>query len=218
MEPRLGSHVQALSYCTKEETRVEGPWTAGEAVTGPGHRSDLVALQAGLNEGMTVREVSEHFFHQWMKYPKSIDRYIAMRAVARNSFERLDIFYGITGTGKSHTAHADNPGAYCFVGGTGEWYDGYTGQSTIILDEFDPRVIPYRRLLRLADRYPLSLPVKGGFVECVATRVVITHNLHPREWYRGEDISPLLRRATIRYFDTPYVPTAPPPAPIFLDG
>ena len=29
-EKRKGTHVQAKAYCSKEETRVEGPWERGE--------------------------------------------------------------------------------------------------------------------------------------------------------------------------------------------
>jgi len=32
-EPRMGTHQEALTYCTKEDTRVRGPWITGEETT-----------------------------------------------------------------------------------------------------------------------------------------------------------------------------------------
>lgn len=55
------------------------------------------------------------------------------------------------------------------------WLDGYHGQKTIIFDEFYGW-IKYDLLLRICDRYPLQLPIKGGFVQCQATTFVFTSN------------------------------------------
>ena len=47
-ESRRGSHLQAKEYCSKEESRVDGPWEAGEEgdhLGGQGKRNDMLALK-----------------------------------------------------------------------------------------------------------------------------------------------------------------------------
>lgn len=38
LEPCKGSPLQSWEYCTKEDTRVDGPWTYGDAPKGQGNR------------------------------------------------------------------------------------------------------------------------------------------------------------------------------------
>lgn len=109
----------------------------------------------------------------------------------------IQIYWGDSGTGKTRKALEENPGAYILTKPNGNnitWFDGYEGQDTIILDEFYGW-IAYDLLLRILDRYPLKLQIKGGFVECSATKFVITSNKPWTEWYPNiEDKSALERR------------------------
>jgi hypothetical protein len=63
------------------------------------------------------------------------------------------------------------------------WFDGYSGQLTVIFDDFDGKQVEFRFLLRLLDKYPMQVPVKGGFVNWVPRFVFITSNAYPDEWY-----------------------------------
>ena len=56
-EQRNGSHQQAVDYCSKEDTRVEGPWTIGEAPVGRGKRTDLLAIKAKIDGGATIKQL-----------------------------------------------------------------------------------------------------------------------------------------------------------------
>jgi len=49
-EPRKGSHKQAVEYCKKADTRVEGPWEYGNGVV-QGSRSDLRVLYEDIKNG-----------------------------------------------------------------------------------------------------------------------------------------------------------------------
>jgi len=51
----------------------------------------------------------------------------------------------------------------------------------------------YAFLLRLLDRYPMQLPVKGGFVVLQAVRIYITSNVAP-PWGTVDTPEALLRR------------------------
>lgn len=208
-QPRNGNHQQAYDYATKDDTRLEGPWEAGDPSSGPGHRSDLSGVQHALDEGMTMQQVSSDFFGPFVRFHKAFYAYQMLHSVPRRTFESFDVYYGPTSTGKSHTAMERFPNAYIYPVGPGEWYPNYAGQSCIIFDDFNPKCIPITSLLRICDKYALTLPTKGGHVNCVAQHVVITHNLHPREWYRDAELASvdaLMRRATLHHFTEVYVP------------
>lgn len=59
-------------------------------------------------------------------------------------------------------------------------------------------------MLRLCDRYPLSVETKGGAVQFVAKKIIFTSNDHPRDWYKkmterygwDANTNPLCRRIT----------------------
>lgn len=98
----------------------------------------------------------------------------------RNGFT-CDLYYGPTGVGKSRLADHLYPNAYRKA--HGKWFDGYNGESTIILDDFDSDFMPIGDFLRLVDRYPYRTEVKGGYLSVVATNFIITSNQLPTEWY-----------------------------------
>lgn len=58
IEPRRGSVAQAVAYCSKEETRISGPYYFGDSIdveSRQGHRSDLDRLrEMVLDDGMSV--------------------------------------------------------------------------------------------------------------------------------------------------------------------
>lgn len=79
-----------------------------------------------------------------------------------------------------------------------EWFDGYTGQNIVLFDDFDSGQCSYRLLLKLLDRYPLSVQVKGGCVNWRPRIVYITSNRDPSMWYTEEpNIDALLRRIDV---------------------
>lgn len=82
----------------------------------------------------------------------------------------------------------------------GQWWDGYDGHDSVVVDDFYGWMA-CDELLRVCDRYPCKVPVKGAFVEFVAKNIYITSNRHVWEWYHFEafDPSTILRRVNV-YF------------------
>ena len=77
------------------------------------------------------------------------------------------------------------------------WFDGYEGEETILFDDFDKDWgVPYRMLLQITDRYPMQSQQKGGWVHRMWTRVIITCNEGPKDWYPADNITQLERRIT----------------------
>jgi len=59
--------------------------------------------------------------------------------------------------------------------------------------------IPFTALLRLADRYPYRVEVKGGVRNFVSHAIIITSNKRPEAWYDNEKhvMQALFRRITL---------------------
>lgn len=75
------------------------------------------------------------------------------------------------------------------------WFDGYTGQQRLVINEVGPGRLDFRNLLLLTDRAGGMFPVKHGSVMRNWNEVHITSNYHPREWFPKErDVSPLMNR------------------------
>lgn len=71
-ELRKGSHSQAKTYCSKEETRVAGPWSGGvEQINEGGRRRDLQEFTTAILSGKSNYELLEEGFGEQMaKYPR----------------------------------------------------------------------------------------------------------------------------------------------------
>lgn len=93
------------------------------------------------------------------------------------------VLVGEPGTGKSRWAYDNYPDLYSKP--SGAWWDGYTGQKTILLDDFYGDV-EYSLLLKVCDRYPLQVPIKGGFINAQWDTIIITSNRHPDTWYHNQ--------------------------------
>ncbi len=210
VETRKGTHDEAASYNTKPESRIDGPWVWG---TGPaqGTRSDLDEVRAKCIRGESMKDIMDAHFGTWIRYHRGIEKAVEMYRKPRETFTEAICLWGPTGTGKSHYAATTYPNAFWVPArspGSTAWFNGYDGQDTIVFDEFSHQHVPLDTLLRLCDRNPLQLPTKGGFVNVVATRVVITTNTDPATWYpdSGGRFLAVLRRIAFRYMPTRYVP------------
>ena len=177
-----GSQQQAIAYCEKQETRLEGPWRYGEPQEGrQGQRSDLLALKSALDEGSTDLQLWEEFFPTMMRYYKGVAQYQILKRDQRRWKSKVYVLVGEPGTGKSKWALDNFPNAYWKQ--RGNWWDGYH-HDEVVLDDFYGW-LPFDTLLRLLDRYPLLVETKGGQASFIAKTIVITSNALPREWYQN---------------------------------
>lgn len=188
-EPARGTPAQNKKYCTKDDTRVAGPWEVGEAI-GQGNRTDLALVADMITEGATIREVADMYPATFAKYHGGIK---SLKAVLSDNGPRkfgpegpeVWIFWGPAGTGKSRRAHESWPDAYRKLV-NGKWWDGYRGQETVIFDDFKGSSMTLHDFQTVIDWYPTRVETKGGSVELSATRYVFTSNRNPYEWYSEE--------------------------------
>lgn len=105
---------------------------------------------------------------------------------------------GNSGTGKTRWAWENYPDLYSKP--EGHWWDGYTDQKTILLDDYYGD-IPYSQFLKVLDRYPLNLPIKGGFVAAAYDTIIITSNKSFTQWYPEPNNAIKRRIHEIKNFD-----------------
>jgi len=199
VEVAKGTPKQNQKYCTKPEGRLDGPWEYG-IMPEQGKRSDLLAVKAAIDSGASMSEIAENHFPQFCRYSKAFKEYRCLIAAKESYPKEIKCLWGPTGVGKTRWVFETYPGAYWKTRsvGSSQWWDGYDEHEVIVIDEFYGW-FPWDFLLRLTDRYPLQLEVKGGTVPCLAKTIVFTSNKHPRDWYPNcryawDDSNPLRRR------------------------
>lgn len=209
IEKRKGTAKEAIDYCSKEDTRVSGPFKHGEfsLVSEQGNRTDLQAVVDTIQEAKNIRDVVISHPRESIKYSRGIQfTYRHIKAPIQHKKPDVWLFYGPTGTGKTRFAmHFE--GTFK-KSGDSEWFDGYDNHDILLMDDFagGRSKMSLSALLNYLDRYPVKLPIKGDFVDRNCSRIIVTTNIHPRFWYKYEDreahYNALARRFTrVLYFN-----------------
>lgn len=191
-----GAHLEpardlekSRDYCMKIESRIELPIETGEF---PKKVTSLNVVD--LLRRSRPLDVLDQAPNLWRSFRTLVTLHSALLRPRREATSGL-LLFGATGTGKSRIAH--HIGRFLGTEHTFtadpalQWLDGYNGQPLIIVDEFRGTA-PVSFLLRFIDRYPMMLPIKGGFVQMCATMVIFTSNLGLSEMYAGLDHPTLL--------------------------
>lgn len=198
MEKTKGSPASNKDYCQKDGDFVE----YGTAPGGQGKRTDLDQVYDAVKTGSTRAEIGDAFKGTYLRYKRSIDQ--LLREVAQTIRDPANetnviVYWGSTGAGKTRKVWEAHPHEtiYCHTGE--RWFDGYQGQEIALFDDFDGSVFKLTYFLRLLDRYPMKVPIKGDYVEWNPKTIYITSNKAPEEWYSNaseEHKAALLRRLT----------------------
>jgi len=117
----------ADSYCNKEETRLEGPWSYGIRPAqlnkkGDKARKNLELLAMGPEKALEEGHVG--LGRQYLDLVKATEMYTLRKAEAKDTAECRGVWvWGAPGTGKSHWARETYPNA--FIKSQSKWWDGY---------------------------------------------------------------------------------------------
>lgn len=168
-----GNWDRLKEYCTKEETRVAGPWTLGKDL-GSGHRSDLDCLAQGIADGRSIRSIAEEAPATYVRNYKGLAALQSILHAPTAMDRRVALFVGDTATGKTRMVYDNLSEVYSVFCLRTPWFDGYTGQENVLFDECGPGMMNHNFLKRLLDRYPITVPIKGGSVAWNAKTIVLT--------------------------------------------
>jgi len=201
-------------YCTKQDSRLAGcvPFEYGE-VPQPGEKpaADESRLEAFIKamdkDGLTTAMDNDP--STYVRSHSGLDKLAGIyqgRKIPQVREVTVYVAYGATsGSGKSWFAHTWDSVEHTFPVPDLRHkerlnLDGYTGQRTLLLEDYDGE-IEFRSLLRMLDKYKAQFNTKGGMVWGVWDTVIITSNKHPSRWYDDSvdpwgltDHSPLRRR------------------------
>ena len=187
IEPARGSHAECIAYCTKEETRVEGPyWFPDEATvkaTFQGSRSDLKEATEQIIAGEPMQVIDPVVV---AKYSRGLQYLQLIHHPARDREKvRVLCIEGPSGIGKTTavmTRTLHRPHRLTTNESGTIWADGYNGHEAVLLDDYTGALHP-TKLFEILDRWAYMMPIKGGFVAACYTVVYILTNVDPVEWY-----------------------------------
>lgn len=221
IERLKGTAEQNRNYCSKLDTKVlEYDFKEfGEIKQTAGKRTDWDIIKKNIDNGMSYDEIAEANPTKAIIYDKNIKRYIYHRLKKENQeFKQVEvrIYYGRAGTGKTKKVVDEfgNENIYRLSRGDngGVWFDGYTGQKVLLIDDFNGW-IRRGRLLELLDGYAFQLQVKGSFTWKCWDTVIITSNYDVKDWYNNDitkDEGFRRRLKYVEYFENNeeiYIPT-----------
>lgn len=208
VEPAKGTDAQCIAYCSKEESRIDGPWSWGEPGEDQGKRNDLNEVRLLLDNGASMRSIATEHFSPWVKYHKSFEKYLSLCETDYSQEFRdveLIVYVGPTGCGKTMWAYekygVKNVYKLPYGNSNNLWFDGYRNQKVLLIDDFRGH-IPYWNFLNLTDRYPYQCQVKGSMIYAAWDTVVVTSNSIPSTWW-NDDLAPFWRRVNDNYMEVP---------------
>lgn len=158
-------------YCMKEDTRIQSPIEIG--VWTMGNTPPLKRLKS-----QSVLSLIEERPNLWRNL-RSLRELKEAVSPPRDFMTKGLFFSGPPGVGKSRSAHliSEFLGTTCFVADhTLKWFDPYMGEDVAVFEE-TRTFEPIGMLLKLVDRYPLQVPVKGCFRNWRPLLVIFTSNL-----------------------------------------
>jgi len=176
-EPSRSSHADA--YVWKDETAVEGTrFELGRKLLRRNSSVDWEQILSHAKEG----NIGQIPADVQIRYYRSLKGIAADHHRPIGIEKTVNVFHGRTGTGKSRRAWEEAGVCAYPKDPRSKWFDGYKGEENIVIDEFRG-TIDISHLLRWLDRYPVRVECKGSSVPLQATKIWITSNLAPTDWY-----------------------------------
>lgn len=197
------SPLDSIKYCSKEDTRVAGPWEFGE------RPSWNIKGQKVTNAELLKRPLTELVEEERIplkglkKLKEDIDTYRLLKKadIDREAIAEDNLWIvGKPGVGKSFWVRSEY-GTSLYLKAQNKWWDGYNGQETVLIDDFDKQGACLSHHLKLwADCYALNGEVKGSTIPLTYKRLIITSNYRPDEIWTDDAalLDAISRRFRIR--------------------
>lgn len=188
LEPRKRPFSKALAYCHKDETRYAGSYPEEYGERPPeseGARTDLTRIRdivrAAGGRQSALLAVAEDDFGSFLRYNRGITLYADLLEEKRTEPPIVSYYWGPAGSGKTRAVYAAHdrdavfPVAFSVSGRP--WFDGYdpATHTAVLIDDYYHHW-PFHFLLKLLDRYPIRVEVKGGFVHFNSPYIYLTSN------------------------------------------
>jgi len=187
-------------YCKKDGDYRE----AGTLRPGQGVRTDLKMVADSVKQGKKLKEVSQMYPEQFIKFHQGIGKLIGLQEPSRTAKPWVLWLWGPPGTGKSRSAFelGQRAGSYYYKDLT-LWWDHYEQQQVCIFDDFRPAGVPgsesnitFTYLLRVLDCYPMQVQKKGSYAQFNSPIIILTSPQTPKDTFAHvtENLHQLTRR------------------------
>jgi len=184
---------QAANYCMKDGDYEKKDYRKQGARTDVRAAIDTLRLHG-------LKRVKRDHPLEFLKYPSGFAALDVLNEDERDFAPDVLWLWGTTGTGKSHfSKHIYPEQKRWWSGESLRWWQGYRGEPIVILDDFRPDFCKFRMLLRILDKYPLQVEIKGSSRELNSKLIIITTISHPDVLFaehKGERLDQLTRRIT----------------------
>lgn len=202
IEPRHGSRQELFDYCTKDDTRLDGPWRGGDwsdtaqilkRGSEQGRRSDLTAVREAVDAGLSYRQVlldpdlgaSSAHAMQWLRETVEAKR---EQEAAGKLVEKTVLFVCESVMARQsvrESLYEILKPEELYEADSLTRFDSYDGQRVMIFPEFDWRVWPADFVTRLCDRYPMKLPARYKNKQLMADTVIFLSHEPITSFYQG---------------------------------
>lgn len=203
IEAAKGDEAANRAYCIKDATppyNEYGTFDPTQGVSKQGSRNDLTTALDKLKNGIPKDQVFREHSSLLVKYPAGMEKAAEalLPKLPPSRPVKNYVLWGETGTGKSHRARMTFPDAYVGNVGVGT-FDRYSAEETVILDEFEPQLVPITDLLQWLDTWTSQLKCRYSNKTTRWSRMIICSNIPPDQWYllaEERQKAALLRRLT----------------------
>jgi hypothetical protein len=195
LEIRKGTQSEAITYCKKEHDYTE----FGNKYTEQGKRTDLDKVVEDIKLGAKLSDVALANPKPFIKFHNGITKLWNIHQAQTLEEKDIIVLIGKPGTGKTRYIYDHHPIEDIYRKPPGMWWDGYEGQPIVLLDDIDTNQYTISEFLQWFDRYPISVPIKGGFAKLTCKKIYITSNKPIIEWFHNitsDHIQALQRRIT----------------------
>ena len=127
-------------------------------------------------------------------HPSEVERALCGGCLVRLALENQ----GAPGTMRAYTSLEESILNLSLRSPEVQWWDGYAGESVVIIWDEPDSDIEFGQLLQLCDRYEHRVEVKGGFVQFIAKLIIFTSNFHPETLFaKHANYAAFSRRITL---------------------
>lgn len=180
--PANGSDHSNKEYCGKEENIL---FEIGEP-SAQGSRTDIKEITELIKkEEITLDDIMWDYPDMYLRYHRAFEKMFNSMMKHRTEAPEVYWFWGKSGVGKTYRAVERHQDSHYMKDNT-IWWDGYTQQEAIIIDDFEDD-IPFRVLLRLLHGYQYQGQIKGGYVPINSKYIYITSEFPPQYFFGEND-------------------------------
>lgn len=195
----ISTNTNCRKYCTKEDTRIDGPYESGEFAE-ERSRTDIKQFLDMVKLGTDDEELQTLFPSLYLREFTKLEK-IRNKSIFKDyktKYRKMEVIYiygpprigktsyinKLYGYGNYYTVTTYNKGPF----------DNYTGEKIIVFDEYESQ-IKISEMNMLIDGHPVQLPCRFENKWACYDKVYIISNSPLNEQYNSDFIKPVQREA-----------------------